>query len=528
MSERLHPFPTVPVEANRFAGLRVLVCGDAMLDRTLTGEVTRISPEAPVPVLTVEHEWETPGGAANVARNVAALGARCTLVALVGDDADGARLEAQLADAGVSAHLVRVPDWRTVLKMRATSGHQQLLRLDYERPRPGGEALARAREALAKRMAELAGGHAVTVFADYDKGALADAERLVELARAAGSRVVVDPKTPPFERWRGADVLKPNVRELAAAAEALALSEARSASAALEDVAACAVAVRERCGVGALVVTRGAAGMLLADAQGVRALPARTVDVFDVTGAGDTAAAVLATALAADMRLDDAAVLANLAASQVVERVGTAVVDAAELAGLAGAGEADGDRPAGDGGDAVMSPPALERAVTAARARGERIVFTNGCFDLLHAGHVATLCEAAALGDRLVVAVNDDASVRRLKGAARPLTPLAQRLTVLAGLAAVDWVTWFEEDTPEGLIERLRPDVLVKGGDYGVEGVVGAERVRAYGGRVHVAGVVAGCSTSALLARMRAGGDPGADQGEVAGDVHGPGSGGAE
>lgn len=469
-----------------FSAARVLVCGDVMLDRYWSGNARRISPEAPVPVLGVDDEDLRPGGAGNVAVGVAALGTRCTLLGLTGDDAEADAL-AELLDAeGVDARLRRVPAWRTTTKLRVTSRAQQLLRLDFEAPLPVAEASA-AQRALSEAALEALSVADVLVLSDYGKGALRDPSGVVAAARGAGVPVVVDPKDPDFERWRGATLLKPNLAEFVAATGGIAPADQ-------EELHAGGRALRERLAVDALLVTRGAEGMTLLTAEATLDLPARSRDVFDVTGAGDTVAAVLAASLAAGVTIADAVRLANAAAGIAVGRAGTAAVSAQALRKAVEAPAAS-----------VLSRDALLEAVAAARAAGERIVFTNGCFDLLHAGHVAYLEEARTLGDRLVVAINDDASVRRLKGADRPFNDAADRARVLAALRAVDWVTVFDEGTPEALLEAVVPDVLVKGGDYAPEDVVGADLVRARGGHVAVLGLQPGRSTTGIAERVRRG-----------------------
>jgi D-beta-D-heptose 7-phosphate kinase/D-beta-D-heptose 1-phosphate adenosyltransferase len=470
----------------RFDAARVLVCGDVMLDRYWSGEVERISPEAPVPVVHVGDEEFRPGGAANVALNVAALGAACTLVGLVGDDAAADALEARLAAAGVDCDLVRVPGWQTITKLRVTSRRQQLIRLDFEVPL-AADAAATARAALAEAVARHAPTHGAVVFSDYAKGALADPGALVRAARAGGAKVLVDPKQPPYDVWAGADLVKPNLAEFRAVAGTPA-DEA--------DLLARAERLRADAGIGALLITRGEAGMTLvgADAEPVH-VPARAVDVFDVTGAGDTVAATLAAVVAAGDGLERAVRLANIAASIAVSHAGTVAVSAPELRA------ALREEIAPDRG--VLERDPLAAAVASARRRGERIVFTNGCFDIVHAGHVGYLEQARALGDRLVVAINDDASVTRLKGPGRPVNRAEHRARVLAGLAAVDWVTVFDEDTPIPLLELLAPDVLVKGGDYAVSEVVGGEIVAARGGEVRVLDFHDALSTTAIVERIR-------------------------
>ena len=454
-----------------------------MLDRDWSGATSRVSPEAPVPVVGVRSTADRPGGAANVALGVTALGAHCTLVGLRGDDAEGESLEAALRTAGVDCRLITVPGWRTTTKLRVTSRAQQLVRLDFEGPLPA-DAVASARAAIAERVRDALRDADVLICSDYDKGALDGAEPLLAAAVAAKVPVVVDPKAPDVRRWEGAAVLKPNLAEFLAATGGGAFVDdadlERRGRQLLADT-----------GIGALLVTRGAEGMtLLADDVALH-LPAVGREVFDVTGAGDTVAAVLATALAAGSSLREATRLANRAAGLAVARPGAVAVGAGDL------------EPAPARTGVLADRPALLEAVAAARARGETIVFTNGCFDVLHSGHVAYLEEARALGDRLVVAVNDDASVARLKGEGRPVNALGDRVRVLAGLRAVDWVTTFGEDTPEALLEAVAPDVLAKGGDYAPDEVVGAGLVRARGGRVAVLGLQPGRSTTAILERLR-------------------------
>ncbi len=459
------------------ANVHVLVIGDVMLDRYWLGDARRLSEEAPVPIVDVDSVSDRPGGAANVALNIVSLGAQATLVGAVGDDAVGRALTEQLTAAGVRCDLVIAPDWPTILKLRVVSRKQQLLRTDFEEPLP--RSAAESVHEVALRHLDTANA---VILQDYDKGALVDPAALIA---AASVPVVVDPKHKPLASYRGADVCKPNAAELDAAVggwqdDAQLLSRAAQA--------------REQADIAALVVTRGADGMLLVDDQGGAHLPAAPVDVFDVTGAGDTAAAVLGIARALDWPMLESVRLANQAAGIVVGKSGTATVSGPELA-FAAADESGVDR-------GIMSASQLADAVARARIAGQKIVFTNGCFDILHAGHVAYLAEARALGDRLIVAVNDDASVTRLKGRGRPVNSLAARLAVLAGLSSVDWLVSFSDDTPEALLALLTPDLLVKGGDYGADEVVGAELVRSAGGEVKVLSLVEDCSTSAIIDRL--------------------------
>jgi D-beta-D-heptose 7-phosphate kinase / D-beta-D-heptose 1-phosphate adenosyltransferase len=462
--------------------VHVLVVGDLMLDRYWIGDARRVSQEAPVPVVDVQRTDDRPGGAANVALNVASLGARCTLIGLVGADEGAQVLRDLLTAAGVTCVFVTVDDWPTIVKLRVVSRNQQLLRTDFERPL-GFDHRAQVRA----RVAECLGEATVMVLQDYDKGALTAPRELIDLARAQGVPVVVDPKHKPFSSYAGADLLKPNAHEFRAAVGDWADDDAlvRRATESCVEL-----------DVNALVITRGSRGMTVVERDGRHQhIPALPVDVYDVTGAGDTAAAALAVTRSLGWDPRACAQVANVASGIVVGKSGTAAVTGPELAFALNAG-ARVDR-------GVLGREQLVDAVAQARAAGERIVFTNGCFDILHAGHVAYLEEARALGDRLVVAVNDDESVRRLKGAGRPVNPLDRRLRVLAALAVVDWVVGFPEDTPEALLELLRPDVLVKGGDYGADAVVGADIVRGHGGEVRVLGLVEDCSTTAIVARIQ-------------------------
>jgi len=466
-----------------FSSARVLVAGDLMLDRYWHGATSRISPEAPVPVVAVEHEEVRPGGAGNVAANVAALGAATRLVAAVGEDADGRRLAELLAAAGVACALHAEAAMRTIVKLRVMSQHQQLIRLDFEQQPPAPPATAGA---IAQQVRARLGECDVLVLSDYAKGSLGDCAALLAAAREQGVRSVADPKGADFERYRGAGVLTPNLRELEAVVGPCA------GEAVLAERAGRLVA---ELGLEALLVTRGEDGMTLVQRAGdVLHMPARAREVYDVTGAGDTVCAVLAAGLAAGYDLPRASALANVAAGIAVSRLGAVSVPATEIEAQAGA--------AHDGEGALLGGAAdAARECRAAQRRGERVVLTNGCFDVLHAGHVRYLTEARALGDRLLVAVNDDASVRRLKGAARPLVPLAERMAVLAALAPVDWVVAFAEDTPRELIERIRPDVLVKGGDYRTEDIAGADFVRSHGGEVRTLALLEGVSSSAIIRR---------------------------
>jgi len=464
--------------------VRALVVGDIMLDRYWYGEAQRISPEAPVPVVHVTGEEERLGGAGNVAANILALGGCAAVVALVGDDAAGLRLAELLGDRGCESALVSLSGAATVAKLRVIARHQQLIRLDFEQ-----DLRACPEPELIERFEAQLPDCGVVVLSDYGKGALADPQALIQRARTAGKPVVVDPKREDFAAYRGATLVTPNLRELqAAAGPGVSDWELASNGRRLMDEA----------GIENLLVTRSERGMTLLtrDAEPLH-LPARAREVFDVTGAGDTVVAAMAAAMAAGLTLPEAAALANAAAGLAVGKLGTATVGIAELARelAASASPLHG----------VLSEARLLELVHQARSRGETLVMTNGCFDLLHPGHVGYLEQAASLGDRLVVAVNDDVSARRLKGPGRPVNPLEQRMAVLAGLRSVDWVVSFSEDTPERLICQVGPDFLVKGGDYRPEEIAGNECVRRRGGEVVVLDYVQGCSTSAVIDAIREG-----------------------
>ncbi len=465
-----------------YPGARVLVVGDLMLDRYWSGPCSRISPEAPVPVVRVDELEDRPGGAGNVALNIASLGARARLMGVVGADEAGAALGRQLASAGVDCDFIEAAGSATITKLRALAQNQQLLRLDFEDGFAGFDPAL-----LAERVASALDEADVLLLSDYGKGALRDVQGLIALARERGVPVLVDPKGSDFSRYRGATLITPNFGEFEAVVGSCTDEQ---------DVARRAEALRRGLDLQALLVTRSEKGMSLFRA-GDEPLhqPTHAREVYDVTGAGDTVIATLAASLAAGTGLAEAMQLANLAAGVVVGKLGTATLSADELrrASLAHAPLRRG----------VSDEEALAALLEQARAAGERIVMTNGCFDILHAGHVAYLSQARALGDRLIVAVNDDASVRRLKGAERPVNRVAMRMAVLAGLESVDWVLPFAEDTPARLIERLLPDVLVKGGDYRPQDIAGGDAVTANGGEVRVLAFIDGCSTSAIIDAIR-------------------------
>jgi len=465
---------------------RVLCVGDVMLDHYIYGRVERISPEAPVPVLHLEREERTLGGAGNVLRNLHALGVETCFVSATGTDQAGrevARLVASLG--GAEAHVLAERGRTTTLKTRYIAGTQQLLRADHERVAP---LPAELRADLVRLASDALEHHRVLILSDYAKGVLAEgvAAQIVAAAKAAGATVVVDPKGDDYAAYRGADLLKPNRPELAAAAKTPVRSD--------EEVIAAARGLIAAHGFGAMLVSCGKDGMLLVERHATLKLAAEAREVFDVSGAGDTVVAVLAAALGAGATLAEAARLANAAAGVVVGKIGTAVVEPTEL-------EA-----------ALLNRDTIEQRKTLPlslaldqiarwRRGGARVGFTNGCFDLLHPGHIALLNQAKAACDRLVVAINSDPSVAKLKGPGRPVQNQDARAAVLSSLAAVDLVVIFDDDTPLALIEAIRPDVLVKGAEYRLDEVVGAPQVQSYGGRVLLADILPGYSTTATIAR---------------------------
>ncbi len=464
-----------------FTKARVLVAGDVMLDRYLFGGTSRISPEAPVPVVHVRSTEDRAGGAGNVAVNLAALGVRTSLLGIVGQDAEADVLKAILARQAIDCRFLQAGNRPTITKTRVQSRGQQLIRLDREEAAVPGDDLS-----LSGLCAAGLDDCDAVVLSDYGKGALADAAVIINACREAGVSVLVDPKGTDFDRYRGASLLTPNQAEFEAVA---------GASHSDGDMVERARRMLARLELQALVVTRSEKGVLLvaADDEPVF-LSAHAREVFDVTGAGDTVIATLAAALASGTPMEQAAALANLAAGLVVRKIGVATVTPWELQVAL--------HRLGQGGGGLVTEAELLADIGEARERRERVVMTNGCFDVLHAGHVAYLEEAKSLGDRLVVAVNDDDSVRRLKGEKRPINTLADRMAVLAGLAAVDWVVPFSEDTPARLIGAVLPDVLVKGGDYRPADIAGGEAVLANGGEVRVLAYREGHSSSRIIDKL--------------------------
>lgn len=456
----------------------VMIVGDLMLDRYWHGPTGRISPEAPVPVVRINHHEERAGGAANVAMNIAALGGRARLLGLVGEDEPARILNEKLSAVKIDCDFVTQKGLPTITKLRVMSRNQQLIRLDFEEPFHDVDP-----KPLLDLMAQYLSSVKVVIFSDYGKGALEKIEPMIELAKSAGVMTLVDPKGTDFERYRGVTLLTPNMSEF----EAVVGPCKDNAT-----IVSKALTLIERLDLQGMLITRSEHGMTLVRPNEPPVhLPTQAKEVYDVTGAGDTVISVLGASLAAGKSFEDACSLANAAAGVVVGKLGTSTLSTIELTEAV-----YGSRQSGFG---VTDKENLLEAVKVAKAKGDRIVMTNGCFDILHAGHVAYLNEAAKLGDRLIVAVNTDASVKKLKGEGRPVNPVDRRMAVLAGLGAVDWVVPFAEETPEQLISQVLPHVLVKGGDYQVDQIAGGQQVIAAGGEVRVLNFEDGCSTSEII-----------------------------
>ena len=465
-----------------FSKGRVLVVGDVMLDRYWHGNTSRISPEAPVPVVHVGDEEHRAGGAGNVALNIAALGGKTTLIGFAGHDEAGNNLETILQNAGVQCSFFRQQGFSTITKLRVISHHQQLIRLDFEDSFAGANF-----DELEKLFVEQLDNHDVVILSDYGKGALQNVQGLIQLAKNAGKVVLVDPKGSDFVKYSGASLITPNFSEF----------QGVVGPCAHEDVADKGLKLISDCQLDSLLVTRGEHGMMLLQKdQAPLNLPTHAREVFDVTGAGDTVISVLGAALAAGSELPDAVKLSNVAAGVVVAKLGTATVSVTEIRCAL--------HSLGDSNQKTLTEEQLLAYVSNAKENGERLVMTNGCFDILHAGHVEYLQKASELGDRLIVAVNSDESVKILKGESRPVNNLENRMAVLAGLQSVDWVVPFTEETPERLIVNVLPDILVKGGDYKVEEIAGGRQVQENGGDVVILSFKDGCSTTNIINVIKA------------------------
>ncbi len=485
MTERID----LAVWVDKLNTARVLCVGDIMLDRFVYGSVDRISPEAPIPVLHVEREIGMLGGAGNVVRNVSALGGFSSVAAVTGADPAGDEIKSLLSEDRISASaLVRSKARSTGIKTRYLASTQQMLRTDREVVRPIDGKIAERVVSAAKRAMKTCGA---VVISDYGKGVLVPdvIEPVIDAARKKGIPIIVDPKGRDYWRYQGADLVTPNRAELSEAVGHPVTVESE-----IVDAAKSLVVDYD---LGAVLVTRSQDGMTLVTSGGsVTHLPAEAREVYDVSGAGDTVVATIATAIAAGAPLLDAAALANVAAGIVVGKVGTAAAYANDLnAALHHQGISDAE-------SKILSlDQALDRAQRW-QSRGLKVGFTNGCFDLLHPGHVSLLLQAKASCDRLIVGLNSDGSVKRLKGENRPVQNEAARMTVLASLESVDAVVLFNEDTPIKLIKAIKPDALIKGADYKISQVVGADVVRKYGGKVILAEMEEGHSTTGTISKI--------------------------
>ncbi len=475
----------------KIPGHNILCVGDIMLDRFVYGSVERVSPEAPIPVLRILRESVMLGGAGNVVRNIVSLGGHVDIVGVVGQDPASYELGEQISSLGsVVSYLLNDPQRPTIVKTRYIADGQQLLRTDSEDCRPlstdmEDQILLRVRGAMASA--------SVVVLSDYAKGVLTDrvVREIIDIASAKGKRVLIDPKGHDYSRYRGATILTPNRKELADTTHMSILTVADAEKAARQLIDAHDLS-------GVLAKLGGDGVCLVLKNQPIWHFRASAQEVYDVSGAGDTVIATMALALAGGLTAEDSAAMANLAGSVVVGKIGTATISRQELAHALVRNQAQASQ------DKIM--PLFEAADLAEhwRKQGLKVGFTNGVFDLLHPGHLSLISQARAACDKLIIGVNSDASVKRLKGETRPVQNEQARQAVLASLADIDAVVVFEEDTPVELIKAIRPDVLVKGADYTIATVVGADLVQSWGGAIVLANLVEGQSTTATIARLQA------------------------
>lgn len=476
----------------RFEKQKILVVGDVMLDRYVRGTVDRISPEAPVPVLRVTGEECAPGGAGNVAVNLRTLGAKVELAGSVGRDIEGDEILRLLGESGIgTSGVVRDTNKHTTTKTRLIAGNQQIARIDREAAAAGkdGKAEKAILKSFERALSEF--GPKGIIISDYSKGVLGDdmISHIIKLAKKSGIFVTVDPKGDNFARYAGADAITPNLKE-AELASGIKITDDRSLGEAAELIMA-------ETGADFVLVTRGAEGISYFSKSGESGtVPSRPVEVFDVTGAGDTAAGVFTLSFLSSYLLEESVKIANAAAGIVVSRIGTSSVTGSDL-------EAHFAREEEKEKSKIRTRGALAKTLAGLRAKGRRVVFTNGCFDLFHTGHLKLLREAGKLGDALVVAINSDKSVRKLKGPGRPYIGEADRALLIAALDCVDYICVFGEDTPLELIKELKPDVLVKGGDYRREDIIGGDFVENTGGRVAIIPLIKGLSTSSLAEKIK-------------------------
>ncbi len=464
-----------------FSSIKILVVGDLMLDRYWSGDTQRISPEAPVPVVSINDFEERPGGAGNVARSITKLGGVCKLVALLGDDGNGSRADELLQNENVSTQFVKDIHAKTISKLRVLSRHQQLIRLDFE-----SEFTDSCISELTQCVKEQIKNHQVIILSDYNKGALRDVKEIISYANSNNVYSFVDPKGNDFSKYRDVTAITPNQSEFQAVVGSIA-SEGEFISKGIN--------LLKELNLSALIVTRSEKGVTLIQDSGENVtIPARAKEVYDVTGAGDTFISVLASSYAAGSSFEHSVQIANAASSVVVGKLGAATVSKNEIEGeLNRSSQLLGK---------IVSLEVLIQKVRNLRQENKKIVMTNGCFDILHSGHVDYLSKARQMGDVLIVAVNSDESVRTIKGNSRPVNTANDRMTVLSGLHAVDWLVEFDQETPEAVIKELLPDILVKGGDYKPEEVVGGDTVCANGGEVRIVEFLGSYSTSNLISKI--------------------------
>ena len=466
-----------------FSTARVLVVGDVMLDQYWHGNSQRISPEAPVPVVHIKQNELRAGGASNVALNISSLGATVQLLGFTGDDDNAKKLAALLSHQRLVCHFLNCPDLDTTLKLRVIAQHQQMIRVDFE-----DSFAAIDKTALTQQFQHLLTQTDVVILSDYNKGTLSDIQPLIKAANDAQKPIIIDPKGTQFEKYRGATLITPNKSEF----EAI-VGHCRTET----DFVSKGEALRTRFDWDALLVTRGEEGMsLFQKGKAPLHLPTYAREVFDVTGAGDTVIGTLAAALAAKADLAIAVSLANVAAGLVVRKLGTATTSVAEIQTAL--------HTLADTKQSIVNEDQLKILIQQAQQRGENVIMSNGCFDLMHTGHITYLQQARALGDRLVIAVNSDESVKQLKGNTRPINNLENRMALLAALECVDWVVPFSEETPERLYCQVLPNVIVKGGDYRPEAVAGGQCVIENGGKVEILSFVEGQSTSNIIRKIQA------------------------
>ncbi len=470
------------IKINKLKGCRVLVVGDLMLDTYHIGSVKRISPEAPVPVVHVKRTYSVLGGAANVARNLIGLGAVPSVVGVVGDDANGRVMRDMFAQLNVDCSLT-LSEAPTITKTRVVGNDQQVVRIDFEQDNAQLQEseLEEVLSAIESRIAQCD----VVVISDYGKGLCSEllCQKIIGAACEANKMVIVDPKGTQWSKYNNATIVTPNLKELSD----VAASELSNDD---EQIAAAAEAILQKYNIYSLLVTRSEKGMSYVSPSQKIVIPTEAREVFDVSGAGDTVVATLAAALAASFSVDDSIYLANKAAGVVVGKMGTSPILFQELKGELMISEGTNDK--------IVSSGRVSDLMNLLREQKSKVVFTNGCFDILHRGHVTYLEKAKSLGDILILGLNSDASVRRLKGEGRPINDEQSRALVMAALASVDYVTIFDEDTPLELIKAVRPDILVKGGDYAIEDIVGRE----YAAKTATIAFVDGFSTTKTISKI--------------------------